>query len=149
MKDELFIKAMDCLPAELCKSIKEAGMIKLIDSKDLLAEKRVVAAYKKLMGIDKLKHYTFGNCAFGRTCENCGEFSPNLSDECKSIPGPIEKVAFEMRDASDRKAWEYELVETFFSGQGLSFASRARVALRVSTPEHQIIAAVKAWEAKQ
>ena len=58
-------------------------------------------------------------------------------------------LAFFMRDASDREAWEFYLVEEWYRDKYRSFASNSRHAFQHSTPEQWIDAAVKVWEAKK
>jgi len=92
-------------------------MQNLLNSKDLLAEKRVVAAAE---GLDV--------CL---TVQNI----PHNYTWAKSL----EVVAFEMRDACDIFVWYGKLMQICGS----------TIQCRKATKEHWIIAAVKAWEARQ
>jgi len=95
----------------------------LLESTDLLAEKRVEDAYKALVNRSP------GYCSHQQEayCDVCG------------IPGSLADVAFEMRDACDIFVWYGKLMQICGS----------TIQCRKATKEQWIIAAVKAWEAKQ
>ena len=99
-------------------------MKQLLNSKNLLAEKRVVAAYKALVNRSP------GYCSHQPASSYC--------DVC-GVPGSLADVAFEMRDACDIFVWYGKLMQICGS----------TIQCRKVTKEQWIIAAVKAWEAKQ
>ena len=121
-------------------------MQNLLNSKDLLAEPRVVAAYWELKGKTEFAHKG-GYVGFDK-CSKCliecegKDDCPLCSHPCSApdpIPGPIERVAFEMRDACDIFVWYGKLMQICGS----------TIQCRKATKEQWIIAATLAWEARQ
>ena len=129
---------------ELCDSIKEAGVIKLLALSDaeLLANPRVVAAYWGLKGVmrtDHDWHLVCGDCSLYR-CYKCKKMAKSREEsdcDCfKPIPGCIEKVAWEMRDACDFAIWSkilYTMTKKPWGNQSRALALGAK---------HWIVAAI-------
>ena len=97
----------------------------LLESTDLLAEKRMEDAYKALVNRSP------GYCSHQQEayCDDCG------------IPGSLADIAFEMRDACDRIAWVH-MLGVIKGGYTPSVLTMAR-----NTAAEWIVAATLAWEA--
>ena len=113
----------------------------LTKSKDLLSEPRVIAAYWGLMGespIQPIQRCECGDCKL--------QMWPGDPDsEPRPIPGCIEKVAFEMRDACNDKDCPYvKMLDKVFAEALYHSPSYAW-----ATAEEMVIASVLAWEAGQ
>ena len=102
-------------------------MKELLACKDLRLNDRVIAAYWGLLG--------------GTKSVLC--FAGEESAMYPPIPGSLADVAFEMRNACVKMYWFTRLqleVGEYHDGEE---------AIKYSTPEHWIIAATLAWEAKE
>ena len=124
---------------------------------ELLAHPRVVAAYWAMKGVVPNKASFIEPCDYcGRDVEyhiefNCHELKDGYHGECpvcgwkwqesnkNPIPGCIETVALEIRDACVEKYWYSHL---FFLGNFLD----AEDAIKRSTAKQWVVAAVLAWE---
>ena len=122
-------------------------ILKMSDDELLLA---AAPAYWGLMGVTEFEHelttQAVGDEISDQWCEKCDKDLVGegvIFAECPipdPIPGPIEKVAFQMRDACVEKYWYSHL---FFLGN----FHDAEDAIKRSTAKQQVIAAVLAWEA--
>ena len=106
-------------------------MKQLLNSKNLLAEKRVVAAYKALVNRSP------GYCSHQPASSYC--------DVC-GVPGSLADVAFEMRDAmvTEDLMWHWNLNINDLCSDVVEIDDRHMHSLRYATPKQWIIAAVKA-----
>ena len=116
---------------------------------DIRTDPETLRVYWDMRGMtdDDFMKYPDGQCS-------CGDCISNARPgDLVCIPDPITMsigdLAFWMRDASDREAWEFYLVEEWYRDKYRSFASNSRHAFQHSTPEQWIDAAVKVWEAKK
>ena len=106
----------------------------LLESKDLLAEPRVVAAARGFLGLD--------------VPVMAGIIAP------VTVPGSLADVAFAMRDAfgSNNLLWCKQLIdiETIVQMRdGIDGKANNAHVIRWSTPEHWVIAACAVWENKK
>ena len=129
-------------------------MKNLLNSTDLLAEPRVVAAYWELKGKTEFAHKG-GYVGFDK-CSKCliecegKDDCPLCSHPCSApdpIPGPIERVAFEMRDACDRS--DLDWVSYLMEMLPVIMSFPQCFLLNKSEPKHWIIAATLAYREGQ
>ena len=121
------------------KALLESKELLALSDAELLAHPRVVAAYRAMMGKTQSRNHRFIGCS--NVCEKCGVMVDRLPYPIciNPIPGCIEKVAFEMRDACVEKYWYSHLffLSNFYDGED---------AIKRSTAKQWIIAAMQAWE---
>lgn len=116
-----------------------------LNGKELLRNERVMKAYKNLLNVELTHDIRHGSVA--SICKHCHNPTHALQEEC-DIPGAIETVAFQMRDAC---------VSLDISGtpcDWLDWLSRLLGhttigCVLLAEPEDFVRAAVKAWEDSQ
>ena len=117
-------------------------LLKLSD-RDLINHKRVVETYWKLKG--ETPEHQWEPTRFGEICKRCKvhDFEQHPS-RCK-VPGPVEVVAFAMRDACitrDISGTPIDWLDCL--SRILGHTTTGNILL--SDPKHWIVAAVLAWE---
>ena len=118
----------------LSRKAGSKNMKQLLNSKNLLAEKRVVAAYKALVNRSP------GYCSHQPASSYC--------DVC-GVPGSLADVAFEMRDAVSSREWLLQMYALYTYAIDLPARYYDVWFKTEPTAEQWIIATTLAWEAKQ
>ena len=121
-------------------------LLKLSD-KDLINHKRVVEAYWKLKG--ETPEHQWEPTRFGEICKRCKvhDFEQHTS-RCK-VPGPVEVVAFAMRNACYNEGDDYPHYRwRMILHEICAYHAHCRISTEAA-PKQWIIAAVLAWEESQ